>query len=61
MGDMPDSRFIQLYAQHQTQLFRYVASLVPQLQDAEDVLGRVTVVLWENFDAYQPGTNFLAW
>jgi RNA polymerase sigma-70 factor (ECF subfamily) len=61
MGNVTDTQFIRLYAQHQTQLFRYVSSLVPRLQDAEDVLGQVTVVLLENFDTYQPGTNFLAW
>ncbi len=55
------AQFVQLYARHQTQLFRYVASLVPHLQDAEDVLGRVTVVLWENFGEFRPGTGFLAW
>ncbi len=61
MANVHDTQFIRLYAQHQTQLFRYVASLVPRLEDAEDVLGQVTVVLLENFDTYQPGTNFLAW
>jgi len=54
-------QFLQFYARHQTQLFRYVASLVPHLQDAEDVFGQVTVVLWENFGAFTPGTSFLAW
>jgi len=56
-----DGQFVQIFARYQTQLFRYVASLVPHLQDAEDVLGQVTIVLWENFDAFSPGTSFLAW
>lgn len=60
-SDGDGREFIQLYARHQAHLFRYVASLVPHLQDAEDILGQVTVVLWENFAEFQPGTNFLAW
>jgi RNA polymerase sigma-70 factor (ECF subfamily) len=60
-GEQSDTQFVQLFARYQTQLFRYVASLVPHLQDAEDVLGQATIVLWENFDAFSPGTSFLAW
>jgi RNA polymerase sigma-70 factor, ECF subfamily len=53
--------FVGLYAQHQGQLFRYVASIVPHLQDAEDVLGEVAVALWREFGTFRPGTSFLAW
>jgi RNA polymerase sigma-70 factor, ECF subfamily len=53
--------FLSLYAKYQNDLFRYVAALVPHLQDAEDVLSEVTVALWENFGDFQPGTNFMAW
>ena len=38
--------FVRLYAEHQGYLLRYVTALVPHLQDAEDILGEVTVVLW---------------
>jgi len=33
----------------------------PNLSDAEDVLQETCVVLWEKFDDFTPGTNFLAW
>ena len=56
-----EGAFVGLYAQHQGQLFRYVAAIVPHLQDAEDVLGEVTVALWQNFPSFEPGTSFLAW
>ena len=38
-----------------------MAALVPHLQDAEDVLGEVTVTLWKHFGDFKQGTNFLAW
>lgn len=53
--------FVVLYAQCQSELFRYLAALIPHLQDAEDVLSEVTVMLWKNFDDFEPGTSFLAW
>jgi RNA polymerase sigma-70 factor (ECF subfamily) len=62
MGRPPnEADFVGLYAQHQSDLFRYVAALVPHLQDAEDVLSEVTVMLWKNFGDFEQGTNFLAW
>lgn len=56
-----EADFVSLYAQYQNDLFRYVAALVPHLQDAEDVLSEVTVMLWERFGDFEVGTNFLAW
>jgi RNA polymerase sigma-70 factor, ECF subfamily len=56
-----DAEFISLYAKCQSDLFRYVATLVPHLQDAEDVLSEVTVALWEKFGDFERGASFLAW
>lgn len=56
-----EGSFVGLYAQYQGQLFRYVAAIVPHLQDAEDVLGEVAVALWEHFGEFEQGTSFLAW
>lgn len=53
--------FVGLYAQYQNNLFRYVASLIPHLHDAEDVLGEITVALWEHFGEFEQGTDFFAW
>ncbi len=53
--------FVALYSQYQGPLFRYVMAMVPHLQDAEDVLGEITVVLWKNFGDFEKDTDFLAW
>ena len=55
------SEFIELYSRNQARLFRYVAALVPNLQDAEDVLSETAVTLWQEFHKFEPETNFLAW
>jgi RNA polymerase sigma-70 factor (ECF subfamily) len=42
-------------------LFGYIFSLVRNLADAEDLFQETCVALWEQFDRFQPGTNFAAW
>lgn len=42
-------------------LLRYVASLVGNRHDAEDVLQRASVVMWRRFATFEPGTDFVAW
>jgi RNA polymerase sigma-70 factor, ECF subfamily len=56
-----EADFVGCYAKCQSDLFRYVAALIPHLQDAEDVLGEVTVTLWKNFSDFKQGTDFFAW
>jgi RNA polymerase sigma-70 factor (ECF subfamily) len=53
--------FVRLLGQHQRRLFLYVMSLVPQYGDAEEVLQETNLVLWREFDRFQPGSNFAAW
>jgi RNA polymerase sigma-70 factor (ECF subfamily) len=60
-GSSLPAEFVQLFSRDQGRLFRYVAALVPILQDAEDVLSETTVTLWREFSNFEPGTNFLAW
>ena len=55
------SEFVELYGQHQFRLFHYICPLVPSLTDAEDVMQEVATVLWQRFDEFESGTNFLAW
>lgn len=42
-------------------LLRYIASLVGNRHDAEDVLQRASVVMWRRFGTFEPGTDFIAW
>jgi RNA polymerase sigma-70 factor (ECF subfamily) len=54
-------QFVRLLGQHQRRLFLYVMSLVPHYGDAEEVLQETNLVLWREFDRFQPGSNFAAW
>ena len=53
--------FVRLLTQHSSRVFGFVLSLCVNRSDAEDVFQNTSVVLWEKFDTYERGTNFLAW
>lgn len=53
--------FLRLFTAHQPQLFGYILSLLPHWDDAQEVLQETSVVLWQSFGSFTPGTNFRAW
>jgi RNA polymerase sigma-70 factor (ECF subfamily) len=53
--------FVRLLAEHERRLAGCVHILVPVWQDAEDVLQSTKLRLWEQFDSFQLGTDFVAW
>jgi RNA polymerase sigma-70 factor (ECF subfamily) len=53
--------FVRLLGQTQRRLFLYVMSLVPNWNDAEEIIQETNLVLWREFDQFQLGTNFAAW
>lgn len=46
-------RLVALLARHQRQLLRYIHTLVPQVQDAEDILQETCGVICEKFDTFR--------
>jgi RNA polymerase sigma-70 factor (ECF subfamily) len=52
---------VRLLTQHSSRIFGFVLALCVNRSDAEDVFQNTSVVLWEKFETYQSGTNFLAW
>lgn len=55
------SAFIELLAKHDRTLSIYVTGLIGRVQDAQDVIQEGKVVMWQNFDQFELGTNFVAW
>lgn len=53
--------FVRLLAKHQGQIYSYILSLVGNFNDADDVLQETSSKLWELFDQFEPGTDFLKW
>ncbi|MGL6094566.1 MAG: sigma-70 family RNA polymerase sigma factor [Fimbriiglobus sp.] len=53
--------FVRLLAQNQRRIYLYVLTLVPNHDDAEEVLQNANLVLWREFGKFESGTNFAAW
>jgi len=54
-------RFLSLFLRSEREIFRYVAALVPNVSDAEDIVQQTALVLWEKFAAYDPAQPFTPW
>jgi len=54
-------RFLSLFLRSEREMFRYVAVLVPNVTDAEDIVQQTAMALWEKFDAYDPSQPFTPW
>ncbi len=58
-------RLVSLLTRHQRPLLGYVYSLVPHVQDAEDIFQETCEVICEKFDSFRDtsgdGSDFLAW
>jgi len=56
-----DERFAQLIVRHDRALLRYIMTLIPRRDDAEEVLQRAATVLWQKFGEYDATRDFLPW
>lgn len=54
-------RFLSLFLRSEREIFRYVATLIPNLTDAEDIVQQTALALWEKFDTYDPAQPFTPW
>ena len=54
-------RFLTLFLRSEREIFRYVAALVPNVGDAEDIVQQAAMSLWEKFDTYDPTQPFTPW
>ncbi len=54
-------RFLSLFLRSEREIYRYVATLVPNVSDAEDIVQQTALALWEKFEAYDPNQPFTPW
>lgn len=54
-------QFLSLFLRSEREIFRYVAALIPNVADAEDIVQQTAIALWEKFDAYDPAQPFTPW
>jgi RNA polymerase sigma-70 factor (ECF subfamily) len=54
-------QFLSLFLRSEREIFRYVAALVPNMTDAEDIVQQTAMALWQKFDDYDPAQPFTPW
>ncbi len=54
-------RFVSLFLENERRIQAFIFCLLPNLADADDVLQETSLILWQKFGQFQPGTDFLAW
>ncbi|AQT69105.1 RNA polymerase sigma factor RpoE [Anaerohalosphaera lusitana] len=59
--DEKGREFVSLLTAQQARIYSYILSMVPRLNDADDILQETTGLMWEKFDSFEHGTDFLAW
>jgi RNA polymerase sigma-70 factor (ECF subfamily) len=52
---------VGLLSRHQRKIFAYIYTLVPNRMDADDLLQETCLTIYEKFDTFEPGTDFVAW
>lgn len=56
-----DEHFVRHLTGCQPGVYAYILTLLPDANQAADVLQETNVELWRNADRFTPGTNFMAW
>jgi len=54
-------RFLALFLRSEREIFRYIAVLVPNVIDAEEIVQQTALELWAKFDLYDPARPFTPW
>jgi RNA polymerase sigma-70 factor, ECF subfamily len=58
---LESTAFLRLFTAAQPHVFAYIFTLLPNWNDAEEVLQETSLTLWRSFGEFQEGTNFRAW
>jgi len=56
-----DEYFLSLFLKNHRRIYGFIASLVPNASDAEDLMQETLMVMWRRLGEFKPGTNFAAW
>ena len=64
-GDSPrgpvHDEFMRLFSRHQRQVYAYIATVLVNPADVEEVLQETSIVLWTKFDTFRRDESFVKW
>lgn len=55
------NEFISLLAANRNRVYAYILGRVPRPTDADDLMQETTMTMWNKFDTFEIGTDFVAW
>jgi RNA polymerase sigma-70 factor (ECF subfamily) len=53
--------FSELVSAHRSRVFGYIYAMLHNMSDAEDIYQQTTLLMWQKFGEYSPGTDFGSW
>jgi RNA polymerase sigma-70 factor (ECF subfamily) len=59
--DSSNEDFGRLFVRYEPRIYGFIRSLVINPADSEDLLQETASTLWQKFDSFEAGTDFLAW
>ncbi len=57
----PQDEFALYFIQNQSRVYAYIATLLPNRSDAEEILQRTSLVMWQKWDRFDPKYGFVPW
>ncbi len=59
--DIKGPEFVRLLTANQNRISAYISGLVPNFNDADDILQETTAMMWARAEDFTSGTDFAAW
>lgn len=60
-GKLYCRQYVSLLSSHYQQIYNYVLMLVASHNNADDIMQETSILMYEKFEMYEEGTDFLAW
>ena len=54
-------QFVERFVRSQDRIYAYVATLLPNRADAEEVFQQTSLVLWKKWRQFDPGCDIVRW
>ena len=61
MNNEKNEQFLSLFIRNQKRIYGFIASLVPNAVDSDDLMQETMMVMWNHFEEFKIGTDFAAW
>ena len=61
MDQQQHKQFTRMFVTHQARIYGYVATLVPNRADAEEIFQETSMVLWEKWEEFDADRDFVRW